>query len=94
MSKLVEEIPKWCSKVVMFKERGTARIRDKVLAMKNVGLDVYEEGLDATVRRAFSIAAPGEIILYSPAFSSFGKYFKNEFDRNDQFLKLAHAWLI
>lgn len=93
MSGLVEEIPKHCSKVVMFKERGTDRIRDQVSAMKDQGLDVYEEeGLNATVDRAFKVAKPGEILLYSPAFSSFGKYFKNEFDRGDQFVTLAKKY--
>src|SRR3989338_1175528 len=29
MSGLIAEIPKWCSKVVLFKERGTERIRDE-----------------------------------------------------------------
>ncbi|MBI5456449.1 hypothetical protein HY969_01785 [Candidatus Kaiserbacteria bacterium] len=90
MSKLIDEIPMWCSKVVLFKERGTDTIRDKILAMKEKGIDVYEEeGLDATINRAFEIAKPGETVLYSPAFSSFGKYFKNEFDRGDQFMRLA-----
>ena len=86
MSALVAEIPKWCSKVVLFKERGTDRIRDDVFRMDRLGIKVYEEeGLEATVNRSFKIAEPDEIILYSPAFSSFGKYFKNEFDRGDQF---------
>jgi UDP-N-acetylmuramoylalanine--D-glutamate ligase len=89
MTELVEEIPKWCSKVVLFKERGTERIRDAVFALANQGILVYEEeGLKSTVERAFAVALPGETILYSPAFSSFGKYFSNEFDRNDQFVAL------
>ena len=89
MSKLVEEIPKWCSGVVLFKERGTDRIRDAVLALEPQ-VHVYErDGLEATVERAWAVAKPGETILYSPAFSSFGKYFKNEFDRNDQFVRLV-----
>lgn len=92
MSALVQEIPKWCSKVVLFKERGTDRIRDAILALTENGLDVYEEeGLRATVKRALEIAESGETILYSPAFSSFGKYFKNEFDRGDQFLEIVNA---
>ena len=33
----------------------------------------------------------GEIILYSPAFSSFGKYFKNEYDRGDKFMKIVKS---
>ncbi|MBI4088061.1 UDP-N-acetylmuramoyl-L-alanine--D-glutamate ligase [Candidatus Kaiserbacteria bacterium] len=89
MSKLVEEIPKRCSKVVLFKERGTDCIRDEIFALQPA-VEVYEEeGLKATVERAFAVAKPGETILYSPAFSSFGQYFKNEFDRGDQFMSLV-----
>ncbi|MFA6445951.1 MAG: UDP-N-acetylmuramoyl-L-alanine--D-glutamate ligase [Candidatus Paceibacterota bacterium] len=89
MSALIKEIPLWCSKVVLFKERGTDKIRDQVIAMKEEGIEVYEEeGLLATVNRAIEIAKSGEIILYSPAFSSFGKYFKNEYDRGDKFNEL------
>lgn len=92
MSGLMKEIPEHCSKVVLFKERGTDRIRDDVFALKEQGVDVYEEqGLEATVARALEVAKPGEVILYSPAFSSFGTYFKNEYDRNDQFVKLVRA---
>lgn len=92
MTALVEEIPKWCSKVVLFKERGTDRIRDAVFALADKGVAVYEDiGLPAVVDRALSVAVPGETILYSPAFSSFGKFFANEFDRNDQFVSLIHS---
>ncbi len=90
MSALIAEIPKWCSKVVLFKERGTERIRDEIFALEKDGVEVFEEeGLPATVDRAFKVAKPGEVILYSPAFSSFGSYFKNEYDRNDQFVALV-----
>ncbi|MFA6257555.1 MAG: UDP-N-acetylmuramoyl-L-alanine--D-glutamate ligase [Candidatus Paceibacterota bacterium] len=92
MSKLLLEIPKFCSKVVLFKERGTDLIRAKVFEFKKKGLDVYEEeGLSNTVKRAFSVAKKGETILYSPAFSSFGKYFSNEYDRGDKFTKIVKS---
>ena len=82
-------MPKWCSKIVMFKERGTETIRDAVFKFKKKGIEVYEEeGLPNTVKRAYSLAKPGETILYSPGFSSFGKYFNNEYERSDQFMKL------
>ena len=90
MSKLLLEIPKFCSKVVLFKERGTDLIRDQVFKLKIKEVDIYEEeGLLNTIRRAFDIAGRGETILYSPAFSSFGKYFKNEYDRGDKFIKIV-----
>lgn len=90
MSKLLKEIPKFCSKVVMFKERGTDLIKDKVFDLKKNMIEVYEqEGLHDTVKRAIKIAKKGETVLYSPAFSSFGKYFKNEYDRGDQFIKIV-----
>ncbi len=93
MSPMVAEIPKWCSKVVMFKERGTDRVRDDFFSLTAKGVQVYEEeGLAATVHRALEVAEPGEVLLYSPGFSSFGKYFKNEFDRGDQFVSLIQAY--
>jgi UDP-N-acetylmuramoylalanine-D-glutamate ligase len=74
----------------MFKEKGTKTIKDAVFKFKKKGIEVYEEeGLGNTVKRAVSVAKSGETILYSPGFSSFGKYFKNEYDRNDQFVKLV-----
>ncbi|MDE2399926.1 MAG: UDP-N-acetylmuramoyl-L-alanine--D-glutamate ligase [Patescibacteria group bacterium] len=90
MSALIKEIPKFCSKVILFKEKGTDLIIDKIYALKKKGIEVYlEEGLKDTVHRAFSVAKKGETILYSPAFSSFGKYFKNEYDRGDQFIQIV-----
>ena len=92
MSLLLKEIPKFCSKVVLFKEKGTNLIRDKVFKLKSKGIDIYEEdGMNKTIHRAFSVARKGEIILYSPAFSSFGKYFENEYDRGDQFTKIVKS---
>jgi UDP-N-acetylmuramoylalanine--D-glutamate ligase len=94
MTELLAELPKWCSKVVLFKERGTDRIKDAVLAMQDDGLVVHEEeGLEATVQRALAVAESGEVVLYSPGFSSFGKYFKNEFDRGDQFVLYVNGIL-
>ena len=87
MTKLIAEIPLWCSSVVLFKERGTDRIRDEIFNLASQGTIVHEEeGMNATVNRALAIAKKGQTILYSPAFQSFGKYFANEYDRSDQFV--------
>ena len=90
MSVLIRMIPHHCSKVILFKERGTDRIREDVFAKERDEVRVYEEdGLKNCVSRAFAVAKRGETILYSPAFSSFGKYFKNEYDRGDQFVRFV-----
>lgn len=39
------------------------------------------------VDQAFLLAEDGDIILYSPAFASFSKYFNNEYEKNDAFLE-------
>ena len=92
MSQLLLEIPKFCSKVVLFKERGTDLIREKVFKLQKTGIDIYEEeGLENTIKRAFNVAKAGDIILYSPAFSSFGKYFTNEYNREDRFVKIVKS---
>lgn len=48
----------------------------------------YEfEKLEDCIAKAFEIASEGDIILFSPAFASFSKYFNNEYERNDLFVK-------
>jgi UDP-N-acetylmuramoylalanine--D-glutamate ligase len=48
----------------------------------------YEyEKLEDCIAKAFDLAKEGDIILFSPAFASFSKYFNNEYERNDLFVK-------
>ena len=55
---------------------GTERIRPDTPVFDSLG---------AAVEAAMAAAAPGDILLFSPAFASFGM-FKNEYERNDQFM--------
>lgn len=65
--------------VVYLSGTGTDRI---ILAKE------YEfEKLSDCVTKAFELAEEGDIILFSPAFASFSKYFNNEYERNDEFVK-------
>ena len=57
-----------------------------------LGITIEEkETLKECVAEAAKIAKKGDIVLFSPAFASFGKWFKNEYDRGAQFVKLVRA---
>lgn len=45
------------------------------------------ETLPECLEKAFEIAQEGDIILFSPAFASFSKYFNNEYEKNDAFVE-------
>lgn len=47
------------------------------------------ETMDETIRTAFGYADPGDVILFSPSFTSFGQ-FNNEFHRGEVFTHAAH----
>ena len=82
MSALAEEIPKHCKKVILLAGTGTDSILDQLPEASTVGR------LSEAVTEAMSSATPGDTILFSPAFASFG-LFTNEYDRNDQFVALV-----
>jgi UDP-N-acetylmuramoylalanine--D-glutamate ligase len=69
----------------------------RCVAIKGTGSDrvlqtLPQTGVAATMQEAVRMAAelskPGDTIILSPAFASFG-VFKNEYDRNDQFMAEA-----
>ncbi len=43
--------------------------------------------LEDCIKQAFLLAKEGDIILFSPGFASFSKYFNNEYERNDVFVR-------
>lgn len=51
------------------------------------------ETLKECLEQAFYLAEEGDIILFSPGFASFSKYFNNEYERNDVFLKELQKYL-
>jgi UDP-N-acetylmuramoylalanine--D-glutamate ligase len=81
MNSLLKEIPKYCKSVIFLSGTGTERIKNKIKDIMPVN------NLKEAVLKAKSLAKKGDIILFSPAFASFGM-FKNEYDRGDQFFKI------
>ncbi len=84
MNTLLSAIPEYTKRVELLAGTGTERIRGEL-----PDADVFDN-LVAAVGNARRNAEPGDVILFSPAFASFGM-FTNEFDRGDQFNELVRS---
>lgn len=84
IDQLIEEARSTCKKIVLLAGSGTERVQaafpDAILCT-NLN-DAFSAAMDS--------AAEGDIILFSPAFASFGM-FENEYDRNDQFMRIIET---
>lgn len=85
MSGLLKEIPKYCKEVILLKGTGT----DKLISKKLKAITVTDN-LKLAVNEALGQCRKGDILLFSPAFASFGM-FKNEYDRGTKFVKIIKA---
>lgn len=89
MAPLAKAILKYAKGLVLFKESGTEKFKSLLVGRGFKKMPVVEcDGLSECMEKALEIARSGDTILFSPAFSSFGKWFKNEYERNDQFVSL------
>ncbi|MDR3570865.1 MAG: UDP-N-acetylmuramoyl-L-alanine--D-glutamate ligase [Candidatus Pacebacteria bacterium] len=84
MNELLYEIAKTCKRVILLAGTGTDRIAPLI-----ADYSIFDD-LSAAVREALKSSHAGDVILFSPAFASFGM-FKNEYERNDEFLKIVRS---
>lgn len=82
MGELLVEIPNCVKRTILLAGTGTNRVLEFL-----PDASVFDS-LQKAVREAFASAVSGDVILFSPAFASFGM-FKNEYDRGDQFNALV-----
>lgn len=85
MSELIDALPRFAKRVELLAGTGTERIRGDL-----ADAEVFDN-LVAAIGNARRHAEPGDVILFSPAFASFGM-FQNEFDRGDQFNAAVHSF--
>jgi UDP-N-acetylmuramoylalanine--D-glutamate ligase len=79
----IKGLQKYTKKVILIPGTGT----DKLLALKSKIDFLPVADLKKALAEALVHAHRGDIILFSPAFSSFSQY-TNEYERNDDFMKI------
>ena len=82
LDELVEEAGKTCKKIILLPGSGSEKLKAKSQKLEASIIGV--QNLSEAVVKAVEQAESGDVVLFSPAFSSFG-LFKNEYDRNNQF---------
>ncbi len=82
VDELIRTIPEYCKKVVLLSGTGSDTIKDAITCE-------VVDSVEAAVKAGFAAGQPGDVILFSPGFASFGM-FKNEYERNDEFLRVVH----
>ncbi|MCA9357336.1 UDP-N-acetylmuramoyl-L-alanine--D-glutamate ligase [Candidatus Nomurabacteria bacterium] len=80
---LVDEIPKYCKQVILLAGTGTDMLKDRI-ETEVVG------SVEEAVKAGLASGQPGDILLFSPGFASFGM-FKNEYERNDEFVSIIRS---
>ncbi len=80
MTGLLKEIPKYCKKVILLAGTGSTKLESLHF--------IKSDSLKDAISIALGFCQKGDILLFSPAFASFGM-FKNEFDRGDRFNKIV-----
>jgi UDP-N-acetylmuramoylalanine--D-glutamate ligase len=92
---LIRPIEQYCKKVVFLKGTGTDKLMELI---ENSTIDrtiresiFVSDSLAKTVDFALKGSKAGDVLLFSPAFASFGM-FKNEYERNDQFVDVIKSY--
>lgn len=80
---LPQAIAQHCAHVVLYGGTGTEKL--KTVLPGSVTREEHDN-LEEAVKAALASTVPGNVILFSPGFASFGAKFRNEYDRNDKFV--------
>lgn len=81
---LAKAINEYCKFAVLLDGSGTKKLLEEKITIESPVVS----NLKDAVKQALAHAKKGDIVVLSPAFASFGM-FTNEYDRNDQFMKIV-----
>ena len=85
LDNFVKAVNKHCKAVVMIPGTGTEKLLAISYQLSAKKIEV--KSLKDAINEAIHISHSGDVILFSPAFASFGM-FNNEYERNDLFVKI------
>ena len=86
---LIESIATYCKAVFLLPGTGTDTLAPQLTGLSDAIHIEQVASLYGAVASAFSLGTPGDTILFSPGYASFG-LFQNEYERNDQFVAAVH----
>ena len=87
MSKIIQDKSK-VKQVILLSGTGSEKLKSSIETLNKSNDIILEfETLKECVDKAIEIATGGDVILYSPGFASFSPYFKNEYEKNDEFVR-------
>lgn len=98
-TKLLEAISRFCKSVILLPGTGTNKLvtsYQPAPKLRQAGklqvTSLTASNLKEAMEKAMEMSEKGDVILFSPAFASFGPPpggFKNEFERGDKFVKIV-----
>lgn len=88
VTELIDSINTKADRVYLLEGSGTSRIQNRIAPSK---VAMVSSNFEKLVNQALADVAPGEILIFSPGFTSFN-LFENEYDRGDRFCKLVSAF--
>jgi UDP-N-acetylmuramoylalanine--D-glutamate ligase len=93
---LVPMIAEYCKKVCLLPGTGTDRFLKSITDNSTIDRTIMDcvsvhDSLDEAVKAGLAAGEPGDVLLFSPGFASFGM-FVNEYERNDLFVNLIKKY--
>jgi UDP-N-acetylmuramoylalanine--D-glutamate ligase len=89
-TELLEKIEKYVKKVILIPGTGTDRLTSYLNHRDAIPM-IQVETLKQAVSEAVAVGVSEDVLLFSPAFASFGQY-KNEYERNDEFVAIIESY--
>lgn len=83
LESLSSSIEMYVDHLILYSGTGTEKLKE--VLPDSVSFEEHDQIKDC-VKAALATATSENVILFSPAFASFGHEFKNEYDRNDKFI--------